>query len=86
MSILGSKSKCLHSGLRENLDDKKKGNRQWIMKRSFNFEEGGMLGYGFYIKISWPERSKNQLFCTTVLNKSHCKIWEKKIMIFDIPK
>ena len=27
-SILGSKSKCLHSGLREKLEDKAKGNQQ----------------------------------------------------------
>lgn len=85
MSILGRKSKCFNSGLREKLEDIKGSNRQWIMKRPFNFW-GWMLGYGFfsnsvskfYIKISWHERSKNQLFCTTVLNKSLGKIWEKK--------
>ena len=85
MSILGRKSKCFNSGLREKLEDIKGSNRQWIMKRPFNFW-GGMLGYGFfsnsvskfYIKISWHERSKNQLFCTTVLNKSLGKIWERK--------
>jgi hypothetical protein len=41
----------------------------WFFSNSFS---------KFYIKISWPERSKNQLFCTTVLNKSFGKIWERK--------
>lgn len=88
MSILGRKSKCFNSGLREKLEDIKGSNRQWIMKRPFNFFWGGGGDVGvwsfsnsvskFYIKISWHERSKNQLFCTTVLNKSLGKIWEKK--------
>ena len=84
MSILGSKSKCFNSGLREKLEDIKGGNRQWIMKRPFNFWGGCWVWFfsnsfsKFYIKISWPERSKNQLFCTTVLNKSFGKIWERK--------
>lgn len=85
MSILGRKSKCFNSGLREKLEDIKGSNRQWIMKRPFNFWGGDVGVWSFsnsvskfyikYLDLKDPKINYSVLqFWTRVL----VKIWEKK--------